>query len=244
VLDTPVVTDMQIRLLGRVGVQGRAGSIEIASRSQRCILARLALRPGEFVSFDSLVDVLWPEGPPESAIASLQNQIHRLRKLLGTDVIGSSNRGYVLNVTRDAIDLHRFQQVLKDIPEASSVPGQPLAALATIDEALTLWRGDPLSEFAGEHWARGFAVRLVELHRVAQERRIEALLALGRGSEAVTAAEMVCATEPLRESAHGLLMRALASTHRNCRRAAGIRPFPKTPRDRNRPGTFTSSHGD
>ena len=154
---------MQIRLLGRLAVEGRAGTIEIASRSQRCILARLALRPNEFVSFDSLVDVVWPAGPPESAIASLQNQISRLRKLLGTEVIGSSNRGYVLNVARDAIDLHRFQQLLKDIPEASIVPGQPLDTLATIDEALTLWRGDPLWEFEAEHWARGFAVRLVEL---------------------------------------------------------------------------------
>src|SRR5581483_5905491 len=52
--------------------------------------------------------------------------------------------------------------------------------LRLLDEALALWRGPALAEFADRRFAQPEAVRLEELRLTARERRAELLLRLGR----------------------------------------------------------------
>ena len=63
-----------------------------------------------------------------------------------------------------------------------------LAAAAGLREALALWRGPPLAEFAHEPFAPSEAARLAELRLAALEDRIDADLALGRHGELVVGA--------------------------------------------------------
>src|SRR5262249_22284379 len=76
-------------------------------------------------------------------------------------------------------------------------------------EALRLWRGAPLAEFAAEPFARAEIARLEELHAGIVEDRVDADLALGAPAALVPELEALVARHPLRERLRGQLMLAL-----------------------------------
>ena len=82
-------------------------------------------------------------------------------------------------------------------------------ATARLGEALALWRGPALVDFAYEPFAQAEIARLEELRLQAEEERIEAELALGRGAELVAELETLVATAPLRERRRAQHMLAL-----------------------------------
>ena len=81
-------------------------------------------------------------------------------------------------------------------------------------QALDLWRGAALVEFAAEEWACGEAARLNERHLAAIEDWIDALVTMGRTAEAAAHAEALIAEQPLRERPRALYMTALAAEGR------------------------------
>jgi hypothetical protein len=56
-------------------------------------------------------------------------------------------------------------------------------AIRLCEEALALWRGDPLAEFADEDWARAETNRLYALRTAAIEERVNLRLVLGHHVE-------------------------------------------------------------
>ena len=80
-------------------------------------------------------------------------------------------------------------------------------ASARLREALTLWRGPPLSEFAYEEFAQREIARLEELSSQVLEERIEADLALGRHADLVGELEaLVSRAAPPRAAASQLML--------------------------------------
>jgi DNA-binding CsgD family transcriptional regulator len=71
---------VEFRLLGPLEVRDGGDSVvDLPRRQQRALLAALLVRAGEVVSVDRLVDDLWGERPPASAVGSLQNTVSQLR---------------------------------------------------------------------------------------------------------------------------------------------------------------------
>ncbi len=103
------------------------------------------------------------------------------------------------------VDAYRFEQGV------TAAGAEPDAArrLAMIDEALVLWWGSPLGEFAGAGWADYEAARLEALHLQAQQRRCDALLELDRARDAVVELELLVGTHPLDEKLWSQFMLAL-----------------------------------
>ena len=198
------MTDVEIRLLGPLEVDVAGQAAEVRRQKQRALLALLALRAGEVVPTDRLVDELWGEAPPKAAVGSLQNFVSDLRKVLGAEVLVTRAPGYLLDVERDAVDAHRFERLTR---EARGAPPEERAA--QLREALTLWRGPALADVTlGESWA-GEAARLEELKLAAWEDRLEADIEAGQHAAAVGELESLVAKHPLRERPVGLLMLAL-----------------------------------
>jgi DNA-binding SARP family transcriptional activator len=82
-------------------------------------------------------------------------------------------------------------------------------------EALSLWRGPPLADFAYEPFAQTDIARLEEFRAAVLEERIEADLALGRHVELVSELEALVQAQPHRERPRAQLMLALyRSGHR------------------------------
>ena len=97
--------------------------------------------------------------------------------------------------------------------------GNVAGAAAGFREALELWRGPALADFAYEPFAQAPILRLEELRLTALEDRIEADLALGRHAELVAELEELIAEHPLRERLRGQLMLAL---YRSARQAEAL----------------------
>ena len=198
------VTLVEVRLLGplEVSVDGRL--LDVRRQKQRALLALLALRAGEVVPTDRLVDELWGDEPPKAAVGSLQNFVSELRKMLGADLLVTRSPGYVLEIPRDAVDVHRFERSVREAGNAA-----PEQRAVSLREALALWRGPALADVQLEDAMVAEAARLEESRLAAWEDRLEAELELGRQSHVVGELESLVAKHPLRERPVGLLMLAL-----------------------------------
>jgi DNA-binding SARP family transcriptional activator len=204
---------LQVRVLGPFDVVVGDEVVPIGGGRQRILLAILALHANEVVPAGRLIDELWPEEPPESALNTLQGHVSRLRKALDPNganghAIAYRHGGYVLDLRPEQIDAHRFAQLVGEA-EARTDAGDPGEAGRLLREALALWRGVPLSDFADEPFARPEIARLEELRLKAIEDRIDADLTCGRHAAVVAELEALVAQHPLRERLRGQLMLAL-----------------------------------
>lgn len=215
---------VDIRLLGPVAAfrDGEPGAL--GGPRQRAVLARLALVAGQVVTVERLIDDVWAGEPPPTATNTLQSYVSLLRRALGAaDVVRRDGPGYVLDVPRGGLDVHRFEDgVAAGVP---LVRTDPAAALDVLDAALGEWRGPCLADVADEEWARAATVRWDELRLVAIEHRFDALLALGRAAEATSALERVTEEHPLRE---GFVRRLMLALYRSGRQAEALRAFSRT----------------
>lgn len=199
---------MEFRILGPLEAWDGGGQVSPSGRKPRALLAVLLLHPNEVVPADRLIDELWGEDSPERAAAALRVNVSRLRKALPQDVLTTRSPGYVIRVEPDALDLHRFEHL---VDEGRSLLARGLAAEASerLREALSLWRGPALADFAYENFAQTAIARLEEIRLVTVELRVEADLELGRHSELVGELEALVAEQPLRERLRRYLMTAL-----------------------------------
>jgi predicted ATPase/DNA-binding SARP family transcriptional activator len=200
------MSHLAVNVLGTLHVVVEHRAVLLAGARQPALLAALVLGRGTVVSSDRLIDQVFDGEPPGDARNALQTCVTRLRQALGPAAgrIRTRSPGYLLDLPADAVDAERFAALLADRPGEGA---QDVAA--RLDEALALWRGPAYAEFAAG-FARGEAVRLEELRRTAQERRVEALLELGRVEDAVASAAGMVAAEPGRDRAVALLVTGLA----------------------------------
>jgi DNA-binding SARP family transcriptional activator len=195
---------MEFRILGPLEVVEDGHPVPVDRRLSRALLAYLLLHANEPVSSDRLVDQLWGEKAPKTAVASLQNYVSRLRKSIGSERLRLEAAGYILRVDPEQFDLARFDRLLG---EAQAAPARERAEL--LRAALALWRGSPLEDLAFEEFAQAEIAQLSERLLIAIESRIDADLELGAGAALVDELESLIAAHPLRERLRGQLMLAL-----------------------------------
>jgi predicted ATPase/DNA-binding SARP family transcriptional activator len=212
---------MEYRVLGPLEVRDGDESLPLAGAKQRALLALLLVHANHVLSRDRLIDELWGEHPPETAVQSVQVYVSRLRKLLPPGALHTRPPGYLLEVEPDELDLRRFERLLAEGRQARA-QGDPERASAILHDALVLWRGPALAEFASEPFAQAEIGRLEDLRLVAVEERIEADLALGHHAELIGELEAVIAENPHRERLRGQLMLAL---YRSGRQAEALAAY-------------------
>jgi DNA-binding SARP family transcriptional activator len=208
---------LEFRILGPLEVWDGEKALQLGGQRQRAVLAVLAIHVGEVVPSERLITYLWGESPPPTAMTSLQNAVSQLRKALGADVLETRAPGYALNAEKDAVDARRFERLLNEARSAEAA-----RRVGLVGEALQLWRGPPLGDFAYELFAQNEAARLDELRLTAIEDRIEAELELGRATELVGELEGLVRENPLRERPRGQLMLAL---YRSGRQAEALQAY-------------------
>ena len=210
---------MEFRLLGPLEVRENGHLLPLGGAKQRALLAVLLLHAGEVVSSDHLIEALWDEKPPETALKSLHVYVSQLRKAFApSEPILTRAPGYVLRLQAGQLDLHRFEHLVGESRQARD----PGLAAGKLREALALWRGPALAEFAYASFAQTEIARLEELRLAAVEERIEADLALGRHADVVPELEALVGREPLRERLRGQLMLAL---YRSGRQADALEAY-------------------
>jgi DNA-binding SARP family transcriptional activator len=211
---------VEFRILGPFEVRREGRPVHIEGAKERALLVLLLLNAGEPVAVDRLIDELWSESPA-TARKSVQVRVAGLRRALGGDVVATRGDAYLLRLEPDQLDLRRFEELLADANEA----GEPRAAIEILDEALALWRGPPLADFAYESFAQPAIARLEDLRVHAHELRIDAQLELGLHDRVVPQLEDLVARHPLRERMRAQLMLAL---YRDGRQADALEVYRRT----------------
>ena len=218
---------MQVRLFGELEAEYAGVPVPVRGAKQRALLALLALQPGQPVSADRLIDVLWGDGQAAHPANALQAQIGQLRRTLGATAIVTTEAGYALDAGPDDVDVVRFEQLAAQGRHLFE-EGETALASTALSEALRMRRGEPLADFTYAGFFDAERTRLDELILVAIETRVEADLMLGRHGELVGELEALCRAHPLRERLWELLMLAL---YRAGRQAEALRAYTEA-RDR------------
>ena len=128
---------------------------------QRALLAMLLIHRGEPVSSDLLIDALWGERVPPSAVKLVQGYVSNLRKALGDGLLVTRGRGYLLHAEDGQVDADRFDALVSEGRRALA-DGDARAASELLGEALGLWCGPALADFAYETFAQPEIARLEE----------------------------------------------------------------------------------
>jgi DNA-binding SARP family transcriptional activator len=197
---------MEFRILGPLEVLEGDRALEVSGQRQRGLLALLLLHANQVVSSGRLIEELWPDEASESHAGALQASVSRLRKSLGpaAELLVTLPTGYVIRPAPGQLDLDRFERLVDEAGAA-----EPPEAAEKLREAIALWRGPALADFAFEPFAQAAIGRLEEMLLLAVEMRIDADLALGRHASLVAELDALAAEHPLRERLHGQLMLAL-----------------------------------
>jgi DNA-binding SARP family transcriptional activator len=205
------------RILGPLEISDESGPLLLGGQKQRGVLALLLLDAGRVVAVDRLIDALWGENPPRTAVTSLQNFVSQLRKILGPEILETKAPGYRLNVLPGELDLDRFRTMVE-----AARGGTPDERAAQLREALALWRGPPLADFTFEGFAQPHIVHLEELRLATLEERVDADLEAGRHGELVGELEVLVEQSPVRERLRAQYMLAL---YRSGRQAEALQAY-------------------
>ena len=85
---------MLFQVLGPVGVVDGDRTVNLGGPQQRRLLAVLLVEPGRTVHNERLLEVLWPDGEPESGLRTIRTYVSRLRSALGDGYVRTSAVGY------------------------------------------------------------------------------------------------------------------------------------------------------
>src|SRR5690242_9708126 len=198
---------MDFRLLGPLEVDADGLPVSLGGARVRALLALLLLHRNEVVSLDKIVDELWA-GPPKTAEQVVRVYVSNLRKALEAQVILTRGSGYLLQAGPDDVDVDRFD-ALRTEGRRMLAAGEAVQACEALGDALALWRGAPLQEFAYERFAQSEIARLEELRLATLEDLFDARLATGEDSELVADLEQLVEANPLRERLRAQLMLTL-----------------------------------
>jgi DNA-binding SARP family transcriptional activator len=199
---------IEFRVLGSFEVVKGDRALACGSPRQRALLAVLLVHRGEPVSTERLIDELWGEQAPASATKIVQRYVSNLRKVLGDGLLVTHGHGYLLTPEPDQTDLDHSESLVVDSRRALQ-HGDARSGATRLREALGLWRGPPLADFAYESFAQPEIARLEESRLTAVEECIDAELELGEHARLVSELEALVRDHPLRERFLAELMLAL-----------------------------------
>jgi DNA-binding SARP family transcriptional activator len=193
---------MDFSILGSVEAVSDGRILPLGGPRQRALLARLLVDANRVVSADRLSNDLW-EAPPQDVHGALQNQVSRLRKVLG-DRLVTKAPGYLVRVEPGELDLDRVRSLVAEAGSTADLASRS----RLLREADGLFRGTPLADVDAP-FAASEAAALDELRLAAVEGRVDADLERGRHAELVPELGALVRANPLRERLRGQQILAL-----------------------------------
>src|SRR3954452_12786638 len=145
---------MRYRVLGPLEVSGTDGRpVDVGGAKPRALLTLLLADANRVVGIDRIVATLWGDDPPPTVTGTLQADGAHLRRVLEPErgpreapsVLITRPPGYLLRVDSADLDLLRFTELVEDGDRAVQA-GEAGRGVHLLDQALKLWRGEPLAE--------------------------------------------------------------------------------------------------
>lgn len=237
---------LHIRMLGHFSVTLNERAIRVDTWQRKAavkLLKILAIHPGHMVPRDRLVELLWPGVDEKHGRDRLKVAVYSLRQLLGRgELIEHAGEAYGLSGGAVLLDVAGFERLIAEgIRHARRQ--RPDDAVASLGDALSLYRGDYLEDDPYEEWCAEERMRLRELYFEAAEYLAETLFEQRRFAEAARICNAALDREACREVFHRMRMECLLAEgrleeaerqYRRCREALdrelGVEPLPETRR--------------
>jgi DNA-binding SARP family transcriptional activator/DNA-binding XRE family transcriptional regulator len=225
------VAGLRVGVLGPLAVSGDGAAVSDLTGAPAALLGLLALHTNENVPRHSIVDALWGERPPRSAIGMVQTYVSRLRSELGSpqdpdgEFLVRDRIGYRLILADDQLDLLVFRR-LAESARARRAAGNIELACGDLEQALGLWRGEPLADIGvlQDHPA---VIALAEERTTAILEYADTASSAGWHDRALPHLRVLARRDPLDEAVHARLMIALAGAGRQ---AEALRTYQKLQR--------------
>ena len=189
-------SNVEYSVLGPLRVSNGHGPIEVRGAKEQALLAHLVAARGRMVPAALLIDSLWGDDPPRSAAKSLQTFVLRLRNRLEPErhglpsVLVTEGAGYRLTLEPEDVDAERFTRLVS-LGTRAREEGRADVAVATLAEALTLWRGPAFAGFEHTSFGRAEGRRLEELRLAAATEWCAGELDLGHMTAAIPELELL-----------------------------------------------------
>jgi len=218
---------LKFHLLGQFTIETAEGKLSFLPKSKITqILGVLLVQNGETIRVDTLIEELWGEDVPRSALTTLQTYVYHARRMFakmpeGKGLLLTRPSGYAVDVADDAIDIKVFERLVGQARRQLHA-GQPEAAIESVDRAVALWRGPVLAGMPLGRVLDAHVTYLDEFRFSATELWVAASRRLGRDREVVPRLRLLVAENPLNESLHAQLIRSL---HRCGRRAEALEAY-------------------
>src|SRR5581483_2844704 len=212
------VTTIDFRVLGEFQLHVAQAPVPLGSSKRRTLLAVLLASAEETVPALSLIVALWPDGPPQHALANLRTYASELRRRLPAVVAArttTSNGGYQLQARTGEFDLWRLQQQYT-IARAAIDGGRPAGAVAALEPLQpALSNGAAFAGVVTGPILEAVRAGAAEECRRAREAYFEACIMTGRHLDVVGALRSHVHRYPLVEHGYALLMAALGQAGDN-----------------------------
>jgi DNA-binding SARP family transcriptional activator/energy-coupling factor transporter ATP-binding protein EcfA2 len=207
----PVAPSLRVNLVGglAVFVAGSPTPAPLPAGKAVTLLGLLLVHRGRPVGMDTIVEALWGTAPPAKPERNVAALVSRLRRVVGTDRILTSGRGYRWPADPGCwVDLDEAERLLARADANLGVGDATLAAVAAGRALELLGRGEILADQPQADWleeARRDGARLL---RHARRCAWSAALALGEPRQAAELALAAVADDPLDEDAYRAVMLA------------------------------------
>jgi DNA-binding SARP family transcriptional activator/tetratricopeptide (TPR) repeat protein len=206
------------RILGPLRLWRNGAELHSGPRQQAFLLAVLLAREGRPTSTDGLINLIWDDDPPASALNVIHKYVGSLRRLLepGLSARASGSflqrrgNGYLFRAGSEMLDLVMFRD-LAEAAETALATGRPEQAFDCYVEALGLWQGS-----AGEGLSQGPAATPIFARLDGQFFQMcmtaaELAVSLGRPERVLPSLHLAARMAPLHEPVQASLVSTLGA---------------------------------
>ncbi|GAA5608999.1 SARP family transcriptional regulator [Streptomyces platensis] len=207
---------MEFKVLGPIQVANERLAYTPSAPKVKQVLALLVMRANQIVTLESIIDELWGDHAPRTAVTTAQTYIYQLRKDFvvelgeecGERIIVTARPGYVLSVPEGSLDVHNFER-LADRAHACSTAGDAEGTARWTQAALRVWRGSPLADIPCGRVLQDYVSNLQEKRVSTQELSVRAAMDLERYRDLITELRSLVMEYPFNEWFHTQLVRVL-----------------------------------
>ncbi|MBB2946591.1 DNA-binding SARP family transcriptional activator [Actinoplanes lutulentus] len=208
---------LRLHVLGPLRVLRGDVTLDLGPPQQTFLLAVLLARVGRPVSVSELIDLMWGDDAPASAVNVIQKHIGALRRLLepaaaprgASSYLRRYGNGYVFVDDHGVLDLVMFRRLVAAAERASGDP-----ALDAYVRALRLWRGPAGGGIGGAPAVKPIFTALDEEFFAACIAAADLAVALGTPQRVLRPLGLAASLAPLNEPVQAALIVALGASDR------------------------------
>ena len=208
---------VSLQILGPLRLWRDGSEVDAGPRQQAYLLALLLARAGRPTSTGELIDLVWGDDVPASALNVIQKYVGALRRLLEPRLahretgsfLHRHGNSYVFTAPADRLDLIAFREHV-----AATRNADPAAAFDHYVEALALWRGPAGSGITAGPGAATIFAALDDEFYAACTAAAELAVALGRPEQVLPALQLAASMAPFHEPVQSGLITVLGAAGR------------------------------